>query len=149
MPPNERRSLMARISGPGHTLSPPSLDGLSVETIPGEKPFPVKAAQETTEELDDRSVFALGSTRKVIDVREREFFHNPQIRNEMNIPFAELNVRARIELNPKTPTVVDCSQTDVGLCDLAAAVLVSLKFDSVSVLDRGARGIACKITPTR
>jgi hypothetical protein len=150
LPPNEQRAVVARLSGHLHSLESPPLDSLAIRPAPDETAPELPIEQQNAPELlSDFQVQNLDITHTVIDVRERKDYEPGPIKNELNIPFRELSVRARIELNPGLPTTIDCSSTDVDVCDLATAELLTMKFSNVSVLDRGSRGATCRITSIR
>lgn len=46
----------------------------------------------------------------ILDIRDRDAFRRGHLEGALNIPFAELQVRAPIELSSARPIVVDCSQ---------------------------------------
>jgi rhodanese-related sulfurtransferase len=151
LPLHEQDAVLLRVEGGKHILEPPHFEALvtnsQVGTSNSKVVFP--SIPGPVLKIDEGDLHALGTNHTVIDLRERDSIVHMRIENEVNIPFPELDVRARIELKPDIPIIVDCSSVDVGTCDLAALSLVSLRFVSVSVLDRGFRGMACGITPAR
>jgi hypothetical protein len=151
LPLNEQHAVLLRVAEKKHILEQPHFEDLIIHSfgpVNENSSIPPKVAGPPVE-IDENGLHALGTDHTVIDLRERDSFLRMWVEREVNIPFHELDVRARIELNHDIPTIVDCSSIDVGTCDLAALKLVSLRFVSVSVLDRGARGRACGITPVR
>jgi hypothetical protein len=149
LPVSEQSSVLLKIEGRKHILEPPHFEDVVSDTRNGE----IKGAFVSPKtfgpvlEIDEDDLHALGANHTVVNLQERTSIDLMPIENEVNIPFPELDVRARIELKPDIPLIVDCSSVDISECDLAALKLVELRFVSVSVLDRGFRGIACGITP--
>jgi rhodanese-related sulfurtransferase len=155
LPPNAERAVLIRIGNRKHILESPHFEEIISFKVANEKndgsasSIPSRPVPVSSTEIDENDLHAIGKDHTVIDLRERNSLSRSEIENEVNIPFPELDVRARIELNPEIPAIVDCSSVDASMCDLAAFKLVSLKFVTVSVLDRGARGMACRISPVR
>lgn len=139
----EQHAVLARIGERKHIIEQPHFEGVifspgdSAPSLPARAPF----------EIDENSLHTLGMKNTVIDLRERDSFSPTEVPNAVNIPFRELDVRARIELNHDNSVIVDCSSINVATCDLGALELVTLGFASVSVLDRGSGGRACGISP--
>jgi rhodanese-related sulfurtransferase len=78
----------------------------------------------------------LSSLRPVIlDIRERDAFRQGHLEGAVNIPFAELQVRASIELPQARPLVVDCSSGDTWCGNPGAimSILTSRGFSKVSI----------------
>ena len=153
LPPNAEHAVLVRIGSKKHILETPHFEELIRYKEPTDNnntsasSLPSRPVAGPTIEIDENDLEAIGKDHTVIDLRERSSFSRRGVENEIDIPFPELDVRARIELNPEIPVIVDCSSVDAGMCDLAAFKLVYLRFVSVSVLDRGARGMACRISP--
>lgn len=77
---------------------------------------------------------------QIVDAVERnQYILN---RGETNIPFAELSVRARYELDPKSLQVVDCSDLAPLRCQATASMLKADGF-RVATLERGAFYSSC------
>jgi rhodanese-related sulfurtransferase len=72
----------------------------------------------------------------LLDVGEREAFKRGHLAGAINIPVDELTVRARMELDPKKPHVIDCTQEERPRCDRAVATLRRAGFADLSLLVR-------------
>jgi phage shock protein E len=72
----------------------------------------------------------------LLDVGEREAFKRGHLAGAINIPVDELTVRARMELDPKKPHVIDCTQEERPRCDRAVATLRRFGFSDLTLLVR-------------
>jgi len=82
---------------------------------------------------------ALGNNVPILllDVDERTDYSSEHILNAINIPFDELDVRARQELDPSQKTVVYCRCDTDGTSRLAAKILYRSGFKDVLILRGG------------
>jgi len=71
---------------------------------------------------------------RLLDVRSRERFDAGHLPGASNIPLAELDSRAELELDREEPVVVDCLSPNAIGCRAAAWGLVSQGFGDVGVL---------------
>jgi rhodanese-related sulfurtransferase len=90
------------------------------------------AAIEISEE--ELRVLRSHSPLSILDVRKRDDFEKSHRPHCINIPDDEIAVRARLELQPSLPVVVDCLEGDLRRCRYAGMVLTSLGFSAVYVL---------------
>ncbi len=73
----------------------------------------------------------------IIDVDDREVFLTGHISGSVNIPFDELEARARHELDSSAQIIIYCRCVSDGTSRLAARVLYTLGFRDVSILKGG------------
>ncbi len=89
---------------------------------------------DNTEYARETSEATYGDLRRtraaqLVDARSREDFasgHRPEARN---VPSDELEVRAKAELNPSAPVVVDCAGLALGRCRSYGHTLTYLGFE--------------------
>lgn len=120
----QRGAVLRRATGKGHTIAPigqPN-EGIGIE--------------------NDSSLIEYLNGRSLVDVngRNKEW---PSSFGAINLPLDEIPVRARIDLDPDIPVVVDCSYLPDAMCGLAGIVLEDMGFIEVSALNRGGFFLAC------
>jgi TonB family protein len=69
----------------------------------------------------------------ILDISERDAFRRGHLEGAVNIPFAELEVRAPIELSPIRPIIIDCSR-EQEWCRQAGSIVQLLKWQGYSQL---------------
>jgi rhodanese-related sulfurtransferase len=80
---------------------------------------------------------AQGRRLTVLDIRDRDPFAAGHRSGAINIPFDELETRARIDLPPHDTVVVDCERIDPFYCESASWALLRLGFPFVSIVGNG------------
>jgi hypothetical protein len=84
----------------------------------------------------------------VLDIRSRDQFRLSHLDGATNIPYDELGARMQIELHEDgRPFAIDCRATDMGICLGNAKLLEWGGLKQVWLLDAGAVGSACSMTP--
>ena len=133
-------------NGAGKVLNPEEMPGArwprkpdpqKTETQPTAAPILMGAPESSIRFINENEFkLELSSLRPVIlDIRERDAFRHGHLEGAVNIPFAELQVRAPIELPQARPLVVDCSSGDTW-CENPGAIMSKLTsggFPKVSI----------------
>ena len=70
----------------------------------------------------------------VLDIGEREAFRRGHRDGAINIPHDELDVRAPVELDPRKPHVIDCTQEERSRCRHALDTLRQKGFSQLALL---------------
>ncbi len=138
-------------SGRGRVLNPQDMPGgpairptPSREGAPGASSPPPPPPQPRTVVASDIPLAEIGldqfrdllkkSRPTVLDVRTRADFARAHHDGAINIPFDELPVRGRIELDKSRPVVIDCSRVENAICRLAAHRLEGVKVPGIFAL---------------
>lgn len=79
----------------------------------------------------------------ILDPRERDDYARVHLKNAVNIPFVELALRMRYELNNSTATLIDCSNISSDMCDETVTLLRARGFKARPI-DQGATFESCR-----
>lgn len=125
--------------GRGVVLNPEEMDGnedvwaaWKTGAAPrGGAPTVVRGAPTGFVEIDEAELRQRIATGRavLVDVRNREPFTRSHAAGAVNMPGDEIHVRARAELDPRNPIVVDCSQDELTWCRAGAADFRKRGFD--------------------
>lgn len=84
----------------------------------------------------------------ILDIRSRDDFQASHLDGAINIPADELGARMQIELHDDAkPVVVDCRAVDMDACSANAKLLQWGGVKEIWLLDAGAMGSACSMSP--
>jgi hypothetical protein len=152
LPPALQEAASSQAISSLHILSEPDISQITIVSAKGTSRVSGddssgKALDKMTE--DDLSKWLKETKTRTLDISTRDVFARTGRPSSINIPFDEVSVRARYELDNKAPWVIDCSQVDAAQCDMSSYLLRKEGFNSLVILDRGAVGAFCQTTPAK
>jgi rhodanese-related sulfurtransferase/glutaredoxin len=101
---------------------------------------PGPPADASSEYLDESALNRLreqGVDMVILDIRDRSSYASAHRADSTNIPYDEVETRARIEISHRSKVVVDCEQIPGEFCETTAGTLRNLGYSGVSILGRG------------
>jgi hypothetical protein len=107
----------------------------------------VRVGGTETTILDNSELRDFLAAKVLLDVRERDRFHQGHRPSAINIPYDELLVRAPIELSRFSGIVIDCSYSPPPMCSMATQVLAALDYRNAWFMNKWIRGSKCRTTP--
>ena len=128
MNPGQEETLLARLGGGFHSLA-----------VAGKGGAVLRIAES---ELD-----AALEPYQLVDLRPREVFRLKHLPQARNIPVDELGARMKFELANSKPIALDCSTIEASECALSAELIELDGLGKVRLLDPGANGATCAVTP--
>jgi rhodanese-related sulfurtransferase len=97
--------------------------------------------------LSESTLTRIASNAAMIDVRPRADYARSHDPRSINIPIDELAARSSFEFEQDAHVIIDCNQTEVSACDLAASILATNIQASALILDRGSVELTCRRDP--
>jgi rhodanese-related sulfurtransferase len=128
MNPGQEETLLARLGGGFHSLAFAGKGGAVVR-------------------IADAELDAALQPYELVDLRPREVFRLKHLPQARNIPVDELGARMKFELATSKPIVLDCGTVEASECALSAELIELDGLGKVRLLDPGATGATCAVTP--
>jgi hypothetical protein len=150
LPPRLQHQVLSQVVSSHHLLSEPdNSEVVEIGSNASSDVRPKKSSGQLVAELSDTQLKSRLKNANLLDLSTRDAFRNMGRPGATNIPWDEISVRAKFELDKSLDWIIDCSQVEAAACDLSVYFLQKGGFNSLLVLDRGAVGAFCQTTPPK